>query len=266
MSRRALVLSYDGTDFAGWQVQPDRRTVQGDLEAALSRLWERPVRIQGAGRTDAGVHALAQVAHLDDPLGWPAERLAGALNASLAPDLRVRAVHEVADDFHALGDARRKTYVYQCRRVAVAGGRRAVEAAVPPLLRRTHLGVPADLDLGAMRRAAAALVGTHDFVAFSKAMPAGRGTVKRLEALRVLARGPSLALVASGEGFLYGMCRLLAGLLLEVGRGRLEPAAAAELLAARDRERVPASLPARGLLLARVDYPGGRRSTAPCWA
>ena len=252
--RRALVLAYDGTDFLGWQVQPTGRTVQGVVEAALGEVLGAPVRVQGSGRTDAGVHARAQVAHFDDPAGLPLERLHGALAAALPDDVRPVALLPVADDFHALHDARRKTYVYRLHLSRSRGGQRTVERSLPPLRRRDHLAVREGLDLAAMRAAAARLVGTHDFTTFSKAMPEGRGTVKTLEALRVL-RGPrSLALLATGDGFLYGMVRLLAGLLVEVGRGRVAVDAVPALLEARDRAAAPASLPARGLCLGWVDH------------
>jgi len=253
--RRRLTLAYDGTDFAGWQVQPDQRTVQGTVEAALASLLGQPLRVHGSGRTDAGVHALGQVAHFDDPEGWALERLRSALNATLPADVRVLAAAEAAPDFHALHSSRRKSYVYQFWPSTRRGGKRTLAGSVPPLLRRTHHACRADLDLAAMRRAAAQLCGTLDFTTLSKAMPAGRTMVKRVDSVRVLPSRHQLRLVVTGEGFLYGMVRLMAGLLLAVGAGERAAGDVAPLIAARDRSLAPASLPALGLLLWKVDYP-----------
>jgi tRNA pseudouridine38-40 synthase len=253
--RRRLTLAYDGTDFAGWQVQPDQRTVQATVETALTSLLGEPVRVQGSGRTDAGVHALGQVAHFDDPQGWPLDRLQSALDATLPADVRVVAALEAAPDFHALHSARRKSYVYQFWRSPRQGGKRTLAGSVPPLFRRTHHACRADLDLAAMRRAAAQLCGKLDFTTLSKAMPAGRTTVKRVDAVRVLTTRHQLRLVVTGEGFLYGMVRLMAGLLLAIGERERAADDVDALLAARDRSLAPASLPAHGLLLWKVDYP-----------
>lgn len=255
VGRLALTVAYDGGPFAGWQLQPDQPTVQGELERALGAVAGQPVRVMGSGRTDAGVHALGQVCHLDDPVGLPVERLPQALNAHLPGAIRVRAARPVPDEFHALHSARRKTYVYQLHLTRAAGGQRAVEAALPPHRRGTFHAVRADIDVAAMRRAASALVGRHDFTALSKAMPPERSTIKTVRSVRVLRMSRGLRLVVTGDGFLYGMVRLMAGLLVEVGRGRRAAADVPALLAARDRDRAPASLPARGLFLWRVDYP-----------
>ncbi|GJM22326.1 MAG: tRNA pseudouridine synthase A [Planctomycetota bacterium] len=256
--RRLLRVAYDGADFAGWQLQADRATVQGELERALGGILGEPVRVQGAGRTDAGVHALAQAAHFDDPRGLPLARLRGALNAALPASIRVLHADHVPADFHALHDACRKTYAYQLHLSREPGGQRAVEHSVPPERRRHFHAVRADLDLLAMRRAAALLEGRHDFTVLSKAMPAGRSTLKHLGRVRVLRIPRGLRLVFHGEGFLYGMVRLASGLLVEVGRGRRRADDVPDLLASRDRAQAPASLPAHGLFLCRVDYPPER--------
>ena len=251
--RRALRLAYDGTRYAGWQVQPGLPTVQGELEAALQRLLGRPVRVTGSGRTDAGVHALGQVAHFDDPRGLPLERLALALNAHLPPDVRVLRAAAVPDGFHARHDARDKTYVYQLH---LPGGRQSPPGRLdlPPERRLAWHAAGGALDVAAMRRAAAQLVGTHDFTALSKRMDDDRGTRRRVDAVRVLRAPRGLRICATADGFLYGMVRLLAGLLLEVGRGRRSADDVPALLAAADRSRSPPSLPARALCLWRVRY------------
>jgi tRNA pseudouridine38-40 synthase len=251
--RRALRLAYDGTRYAGWQLQPGRATVQGEVEAALAQLLGRPVRVTGSGRTDAGVHALGQVAHFDDPRGLPAVRLAPALNAHLPRDVRVLAAAVVPDGFHARHGARDKTYVYQLH---LPGGRGSPPGRLdlPPQRRLAWHSAGGVLDLPAMRRAAALLVGTHDFTALSKRMDDGRGTRRHVSAVRVLRAPHGVRVFATADGFLYGMVRLLSGLLLEVGRGRRAAGDVPALLAAADRSRAPPALPAQALCLWRVRY------------
>lgn len=240
------------------------------MEAALARLVGTPIRVVGSGRTDAGVHALGQVAHLDLELPWQPARLRGALNAALPDEIRVRAARQVPQSFHALHSALAKTYVYQLHLSPELGGERSILRSLPPHRRRSFHAVRADLDLAAMRQAAAALVGSHDFTVLSKAMPAERSTLKTVQAVRLLRLPRGLRLVVTGEGFLYGMVRLMAGLLVEVGRGRRSPEQVPGLLARADRSEQPPSLPAHALHLLRVDYPAeslgevaraGRRAT-----
>lgn len=249
-----MTIAYDGGAYAGWQLQPDRPTVQGRLEQALEQLLGSPVRVTGSGRTDAGVHALGQVAHFDDPAGTPLQRLQGGINGLLPPDIRVRELLEVPEDFHALYSARDKTYVYQLHLPGPGGGRRQRGAALTPMRRRTFHVVRSPLDVHAMRAAAARLHGRHDFTTFSKAMPEGRTTVKQLDALRVLHVPHGLRIVATADGFLYGMVRLMAGLLLDVGRGRVDPEEVPRMLTDADRSVASPSLPAHGLILCWVRY------------
>ena len=253
-SRRALVLAYDGTGYCGWQLQPGVPTLQGTVEAALERILGGAVRVHASGRTDAGVHALGQVAHFDDPGDRDPEALRPVLNAVLPAAIRVRRLLAVPPTFHARGSARSKTYLYHWHLSDEPGGRRAVERSVPPLRRLAFLGVRSGLDLGAMRAAARHLEGTHDFTALSKTMPAARGTVRTVHSVRLLRLPRGLRLVVTGEGFLYGMVRMMAGLLLDVGEGRRAAADVPALLEAADRTRAPPSLAPHGLILWRVRY------------
>lgn len=256
-SRQALLLAYDGAGTHGWQVQPGEvPTIQGELERALAQTLGEPVRVAGAGRTDAGVHARGQVAHVDLPPGFPAERLRPALNAHLPGSVRVLAARAVPPGFHALHSAVRKTYAYHLHLSAEPGGENAVLRSVPPHRRARFHAVRAELDRPAMARAARALEGRHDFTALSKAMPPGRDTVKLVERVRLLPLSRGLMVVVTGEGFLYGMVRLMASLLVEVGAGRRDPDGIPAFLEQADRAAAPASLPAHGLCLLRVDYPG----------
>lgn len=254
--RRRVTLAYDGTGYSGWQVQPGRVTIQGEVERALERVARRPVRVAASGRTDAGVHALGQVVHFDDPTDLPPERLLARLNAQLPETIRARDLAVVPAGFHARYDAVEKTYFYQLHFVPGAVRKRELQAGLPPHRRRTFEPVPGDLDLAAMRRAARQLVGTRDFTALSRAMEPARGVQRTLSSIRIQRIPDGARVFATADGFLYGMVRMLAGLLVEIGTGRRDGADVPALLSAADRSRAPPSLPARGLFLWRVRYAG----------
>ena len=253
MPRYALRVEYDGGPFAGWQRQAAEPSVQGALEAAAARIDPGPVLVQGAGRTDAGVHATGQVAHLDLGRDWPAERLAAALNAHLRPaPVAVTAAARVADDFHARFDAIERRYRF---RVIV---RRA------PLVadRGFAWQVGRDLDLEAMRAAAADLVGRHDFTTFRAALCQARSPVRTLDALEIsegeAPAGREIRFDLRARSFLHNQVRSLVGTLERVGAGAWTPGRVAEALAARDRAACGPVAPPHGLWLTRVGYPDGR--------
>ncbi|MCF7838566.1 MAG: tRNA pseudouridine(38-40) synthase TruA [Candidatus Marinimicrobia bacterium] len=240
-----MVVAYEGTALAGWQTQPGQRTVQALLEEALAALCGAAVRVEGSGRTDRGVHARGQVAHVDLPAAAAARRLRRGLNALLPPDVRVLSVRVAPPDFHARFSARGKEYRY-----AIWNG-----PVLPPHLRHTHLHVPRPLDVPAMQAAALALEGRHDFSAFA-ANPnrVVEDPVRQLERLSIHKHGHALEIRAVGGGFLYKMVRSLTGFLLRVGRGEQSVADAREILAGRLRTaRVPTA-PPQGLILWRVFY------------
>ncbi len=246
-SRVAIRLAYLGQGFAGWQRQLAQRTVQGELERALQKLYGEPVAVIGAGRTDAGVHAAGQVAHFDQPRALPHHGLRSALNSLLPNDLRVLAVRRVRADFHARRDAVLKVYRYR-----VAWG----DPLLPWEAQRRVL-LPGPPKLTAMRTAAEILAGTHDFAAFARAGHAGtgrRGTTRNLCEIRLLHCRRRLDLVFVADGFLRGMARRLAGSLLEIGRGA-QPIQWLEILLGGAGVRSPApTAPACGLTLERVVY------------
>lgn len=256
-----FILAYDGAAFGGWQRQPDVRTVQAALEDALAPLAGRPVAVVGAGRTDAGVHAAGQVASVAMPGARPIEDIRRALNATLPADVRVLAVEEAPAGFDARRHARTKTYRY-----AIWNGR-----AVPPLARGLVWHVPSALDLDAMRAAAAVLVGRHDFAAFQSAGGSVSTTTRELltsswiavdreaDPLGVLGGADDdgarlLRYEVTGTGFLRHMVRTLAGTMVDVGRGRWQPADVLRMLASRDRRSAGETAPAQGLTLWKVDY------------
>jgi tRNA pseudouridine38-40 synthase len=249
MPRFRITLEYDGTDFEGWQFQPGgRRTVQGCLAQVLERICDRPVRVTGSGRTDSGVHAEGQVASVRVETRLGAAELQRALNGNLPRDVAVVAVEVVPDDFDARRSATSKLYRYRIWN----GGIRS------PLRARYSTWVPQRLDLDAMRRAAAPLVGEHDFASFQAAgSDVSGGSRRRL--LRVDVCGDSggeVSIEVEGSGFLRHMVRNIAGTLIEVGQGRRAAEAISEVLAARDRSRAGPTAPPEGLALLRVDYPG----------
>ncbi len=246
MTTYRLTLEYDGREFAGWQVQPGGvRSVQGVLEEAIRAATGQTLRVVGAGRTDAGVHAEGQVASARIETDLEDGALRRAVGAALPPDVALLALERVPDAFHALRDAKSKLYRYEIWNGATRSPLRAA--------RRWHVPVP--LDVTAMRRAGAAFVGTHDFASFQVAGSEVETTVRTLFRLDVEGetRG-EICLQVQGEGFLRRMVRALAGTLVEVGRGQRRPDAMAGILAARDRSRAGRSAPPQGLTLVRVEY------------
>lgn len=237
-------VAYDGSRFYGWQRQDGFESVQGALEDAFAALLDTVVSVQGAGRTDTGVHALRQVAHVHVDTRLADDRLRHAVNAHLPEGVVVRRLETCRDDFHSRFHAVGKRYLYL---VATTRFR-------PPFGRAHAAWVPWRLDRAAMTRAAAALVGRHDFAAFGNTGSARRTTVRTVWRIRLVARRERFALVVEGDGFLYNMVRTIAGTLIDVGKGRLSEADVAAALASRDRERAGPTAPAEGLYLARVFY------------
>jgi tRNA pseudouridine38-40 synthase len=243
-----ITLAYDGTDFVGWQRQAEGRSVQGIVEEALSRIEGAPVGLVGAGRTDAGVHALGQVASTTLAGRFDHAALQRALNATLPPDVRAAAVDPAAADFNARYAARAKTYRYRIARASI----------MSPFDRRFAWHVPAPLDVTSMAQAARALEGRHDFAAFQSAGSDVRTTVRSLASSRLTAvsgdAGDGLVYEVTGDGFLRHMVRALVGTLVEVGAGRVGAADVEGILASADRGRAGPNAPAHGLCLVAVSY------------
>jgi len=241
-----LVLEYDGSLFEGWQTQAGERparTVQGVLESELTALSSAGARVRGAGRTDAGVHAMAQVASVRMATRLDSGALLRALNARLPRDLAVRSVAEVPAGWDALREARGKHYCYQ-----IWNGRRR-----SPLRAARFVWVAECLDVEAMKRAAGCLAGRHDFAAFQGAGSDTKTTVRTLTSIELSgAPGDEIRIDVLGEGFLRHMVRNLAGTLIEVGRGRWEPDRMSEILASKDRSQAGPTAPAPGLMLVEV--------------
>lgn len=245
--RIRLDLAYDGTDFAGWQRQPDRHTVQGRIEAALARLYRGPVALVAAGRTDAGVHAEGQVAHYDAALPIPPDGVARALNRGLPPSIRIRAAAVARPDFHARYDAISRTYRYHL-----------VPGPPPsPLVSRFAWATGRDLDRGAFESEAAALPGTHDFSAFSVASDdePPRSPIRTVTGARVFRSDAALVFEITAQSFLRYMVRRIAGTLEAVARGQLPAGRTARMLREPGLPGPRFRAPATGLRLHAVGYP-----------
>jgi tRNA pseudouridine38-40 synthase len=237
-----LVIEYDGSDFAGWQVQPDARTVQGELEAALLSLTAEHIRVTGAGRTDAGVHATGQVASFFSAWRHGPAALHRALNATLARDIRVRESSSPDTPFDARRDARSRTYRYNISRRPLAVGRQYA----------FHPSGPIDLD--AMIGAAGCLIGRHRWDAFCKKDENEFGYESEVQSIRWESDGDKIAMEITAVRFFHNMVRILVGTLLEVAAGKRAPAQVSEALEKKDRSLAGPTAPACGLFLVKVEY------------
>jgi len=245
MPRYKLTIEYDGGPFVGWQRQGVGRSVQAAIEAAVAGFSRETVTLHAAGRTDAGVHALGQVAHLGLTRDWPVDTVRDALNAHLRPDpIAILAAEIVGEEFHARFSAVKRHYLYRIN------DRRA-----PLALDRGRVWhIAQKLDAGAMHRAAQALVGRHDFTTFRAADCQAKSPLKTLDRLVVSREGEEIAVRASARSFLHHQVRSMVGTLRKVGEGRWPERAVADVLAARDRDRCGPVAPPHGLYLAAVDY------------
>ena len=245
MPRYKLLIEYDGAPFAGWQMQADQPTVQGVLSAAVEAFCGEKATVNGAGRTDAGVHALGQVAHVDLAREWDSDTVRDALTAQLRPHpVAVLAAERVADDFDARFSARARHYLYRIvnRRADLALDRgRAWRVARP-------------LDAESMRRAAQGMLGKHDFTTFRAAECQATSPIRTLDRLEVERDGDEIRIAAQARSFLHHQVRSMVGTLALVGEGRWSASDLTDALAARDRTRCGPIAPPDGLFLVRVDY------------
>ena len=245
MPRYRLTIEYDGTGLVGWQRQPNGLSVQAALEAAVEKFCGDKITVHGAGRTDAGVHALAQVAHVDLPRPYPGDTIRGALNHHLRPAaISVLAVEAAAPDFDARRSAIERVYRY-----------RILNRRPPPMLDRMrvwHVAPP--LDLAAMQAGARRLIGKHDFSTFRDSLCQAKSPVKTLDALDVTRAGEEIHIEARARSFLHHQVRNMAGTLKLVGLGQWSPEDVARALDARDRRAGGPTAPAEGLYLVEVTY------------
>ncbi len=245
MPRYKLTLEYDGTPFAGWQIQAEQTTVQGVLTRAVAAFAGESALVQGAGRTDAGVHARAQVAHVDLAKDWEPDTVRDALNAHLRPHpVAVLAAEKVADDFNARTSARKRHYLYR-----IVNRRADLTLDLGRAWR-----VPRPLDVQAMQAGARHLIGKHDFTTFRSTECQAKSPLKTLDQLDVTREGEEVTVRASARSFLHNQVRSMVGTLVTVGEGKWAPEDVARALAARDRSACGQVAPPDGLYLMRVDY------------
>lgn len=246
MKRYMLTVAYDGTAYAGFQLQKEAKTIEGELNRVLSAQMGREIRVIGASRTDAGVHALCNIAVFDAETAIPAEKLPYVLNHLLPEDIRIQHCEETAPDFHPRHCSSRKTYEYRITR-----GR------IPlPTKRLYSAFTDYTLDAERMRKGGAYLVGEHDFKSFCAAAAVVESTVRTIHEVTVEEQGEDIVIRVCGSGFLYNMVRIVAGTLMEVGRGHFEPGQVLDILEKKDRAAAGPTAPACGLTLIKYEFMG----------
>ncbi|TYR78551.1 tRNA pseudouridine(38-40) synthase TruA [Priestia megaterium] len=244
MKRLKCVISYDGSQFAGYQVQPGKRTVQGEIETILSRMHKKKVGIYASGRTDAHVHAHGQVIHFDTDLNIPCDKWKKALNSMLPDDIVMKYVSEVDEHFHARFNVKAKEYRYHiCR-----------NENRNPFTRYYAYHYPYKLDYMKMKEAATHLIGTHDFTSFCSAKTEVEDKVRTIYEIDIYEGNDQLVFRFVGNGFLYNMVRILVGTLLEVGQGKIKPVEIKAILESRARPKAGKTAPPQGLYLWEVFY------------
>lgn len=244
MKRVMLTVAYDGTNYSGWQLQPKAETIESVLNRCIGELTGEEIMVIGASRTDAGVHAMGNIAVFDTMSRIPGDKFSYALNQRLPEDIRIRGSKEVAPDFHPRHCESRKTYEY-----------RIYCAPFPMPVKRLYsyfTYVPLNIDL--MSQAAECLAGEHDFKSFCSVQTQALTTVRRVDSVKVFKEGDEIVIRVAGRGFLYNMVRIMAGTLLEAGRGHIAPEKVKEILAAKDRQAAGPTAPACGLTLVGYEF------------
>lgn len=249
--RVKLTVAYDGTNYCGWQVQPNGVTIESELNRHLSELLKEEIHVIGASRTDAGVHAMGNVAVFDTTARMPAEKISYAMNTRLPEDIRIQDSRQVADDFHPRFCETVKTYEYRiCNR-----------RFPDPCSRLYSLFYYWDLDEKKMQQAANHLIGTHDFTSFCTNKPEVTDRVRTIYSLDVIRNGEMITVRVCGNGFLYNMVRIIVGTLLRAGSGMMDPDEITAILEAKDRTRAGDTARPQGLTLMQIRYPESERET-----
>lgn len=244
MKRIMLIVAYDGTNYHGWQYQNNGKTIEGELNRALSSLLQKNIEVIGASRTDAGVHAMCNAAVFDTDAGIPAEKYSYALNQMLPDDIRIRRSQEVPVCFHPRKTDTIKTYEYRID----------CEEFADPLKTRYAYFTYVPLDASKMQEAAFYLIGTHDFKSFCSVNTTATTTVRTIHDIQVIRDGVDVIVRVTGNGFLYNMVRIIVGTLMDVGRGKYEPSAVKDILEATDRTCAGPTVPACGLMLKELRF------------
>lgn len=243
MRNLKLTIQYDGTKYCGWQKQPNSSGIQGTIEYAIYEITKEKVNITGSGRTDAGVHALGQVANFKTNSSIPAARIPDALNAKLPKDISIIDCQEVSDDFHSRYSATGKIYRYLIYNKPYRS----------PLYKDISYHVRYELDIEKMRSEAKSLLGTHEFKGFMSSGSSVKDTVRTIHNISIDNSGDLIVLEVEGNGFLYNMVRIIVGTLVDIGRGRIDKSLE-EIIASQDRGEAGHTAPAHGLFLKKVHY------------
>jgi len=246
LSNIKLTIAYDGTRYAGWQIQKNAKTVREEIEKALKKILKEKIRVTASGRTDSGVHARQQVANFKTKKDFPLARLEAALNSNLPRDISVINIKRAASRFHSQYDAKSKLYRY-----TILSGR--IE---DPFLRNYYYKVPYNLDTALMRKEARALRGRHDFKSFQakSALSRIKNTVRTIKRISIKRDNSFIYIEIEASGFLHNMVRNIAGTLIEIGRGYLPKGSMRKILRSKDRRKAGPTAPAKGLTLLRVKY------------
>lgn len=239
-----LTIEYHGKDFNGWQKQPNQLNIQGEIERAIENITGETIELIGSGRTDAGVHALGQVANFKTTSNISIDKFAAAINSKLKKSIRVKKAEEVGERFHSRYCAHFKKYRYviNCSFTGTA------------IYRELEYQFPMELDVEKMKKAAKYFEGEHDFAAFKASGTSGKNSVRKIFKAEVLEREDKIWIELTGSGFLYNMVRIIAGTLLEVGIGKIKPEEIPEIIKSKDRKQAGKTLPAVGLYLVEVKY------------
>ncbi len=242
--RVAFIVEYDGTDYAGWQIQKNDITVQQKIEEALLTLNKGHITVTGAGRTDSGVHAKGQCGHFDIDTDIPAEKFTFILNTRLPKDIRIKKTWEASEDFHSRFSAKGKRYIYRIFNAPYSSA----------LMGRFTMHVPENLDIVKMQQAAQFIVGTHDFKAFCAQGSSVKTTVRTVSKVEVKKENELIEITVEGTGFLYNMVRIIAGTLIEVGKNKKTPEMVQEIIEGKTRKEAGMTADAQGLTMDEVFY------------
>ena len=239
-----LTIEYDGKDYNGWQKQPNKLNIQGEIEKAIETVTGKKVELIGSGRTDAGVHAFAQVANFKIDSDFPIEKIAIAINSQLKTSIRIQKAEEVEENFHSRYHCHKKTYSY-----IIDNSEQGTA-----IYRNYTYHVPQPLDVEAMQKAVNYLVGEHDFSSFKSSGTSSKSSVRTIYEAKVLREQERVVIMLTGSGFLYNMVRIISGTLVEIGKGEKKPEEMKKILEAKDRSLAGKTLPAQGLFLMNVSY------------
>lgn len=239
-----LTIEYDGSQFGGWQKQPNNLNIQGEIEKAIQNVTGKEVELIGSGRTDAGVHAFAQIANFKIDTDFPLERMAIAFNSQLKKSIRIKKAEEVEEEFHSRYHCHKKTYGY-----IIENSEQGTA-----IYRNMTYHVPQLLNVEAMQKAASYLIGEHDFSSFKSSGTSSKSSVRTIYNAQVLKEQERVVIQLTGNGFLYNMVRIISGTLVEIGKGEKKPEEMKTILEAKDRSLAGKTLPPQGLFLMKVEY------------